>query len=420
MALAVTYPAPRPLAVAAERDFAVDMIKGFACLLMVIAHVPFPHAPWLQIGTEGAVLFFASTGMNLWHIAARDRGDELRIAANGLFLIFAGFANNYVNGTLGQADVFQSAGMAMLAMLVLRWMLPRFWTWLFPLPYLIHFLNAHVYYWKTSAGGMSSFFLSPGLFPLLPWLSFYLLGAHLKRYPRRRMRLGVALLALLALGAVVATRGFVFDKFWMSADYWLLGVAYATLLLDLFRYWIAHRPRARSKQNQHRYGPAGQTACGFDPRKSRTLPLGAGYTDADFALGKPAPWKELRYWGANSLVFYILQTLVIRVLEIWLPQGLGLLLASLVLTALLLRAGLWLQRWAKRQNAWPVLAGCAVLSAGTLALQAWVFHGYFIRSYSSFVLTLTFVAAYPAFKNLSARLPRRNATANGLTASTLP
>lgn len=370
MALAVTVPSPRPLAIAAERDFAVDMIKGFACLLMVIAHVPLPHAPWLQIGTEAAVLFFASTGMNLWHIVARDRGDELRIAANGLFLIFAGFANNYVNGTMGQADVFQSAGMAMLAMLALRWLLPRFWTWLFPLPYLIHFLNAHVYYWKISAGGVSSFFLSPGLFPLLPWLSFYLLGAHLKRYPSRRMRLGVLLLALLALGTVVATRGFVFDKFWMSADYWLLGVAYATLLLDLFRYWLAHRPRGRS--------------------------------------GKPAPWKELRYWGANSLVFYILQSLVIRVLEIWLPQGIGLLVASLFVTALLLRAGLWLQGWAKCQNAWPVLAGCALLSGGTLALQAWVFHGYFIRSYSSFVLTLAFVAAYPAFKNLSARLPRRH------------
>ncbi|MGH9485202.1 MAG: hypothetical protein ACRD1F_09110, partial [Terriglobales bacterium] len=335
MALAVTVPVPRTLSAATERDFAVDMIKGLACLLMIVAHVPLPHAPWLQIGTEAAVLFFASTGMNLWHIAARDRGDEARIAANGLFLIFAGFANNYVNGTMGQADVFQSAGMAMIAMLALRWLLPRWWTWLFPLPYLIHYLNAHVYYWKISAGGASSFFMSPGLFPLLPWLSFYLLGAHLKRYPSPRMRIGTGIAALLGLGTVVATRGFVFDKFWMSADYWLLGVAYVALLLDLFRVWLARR-RWR-------------------------------------AARRPAPWKELRYWGANSLVFYILQSLVIRALEIGLPHGVGLLCASLAVTALLLRAGLWLQAWAKRQHPWRVLAFCALLSSGVLVLQAWIF-----------------------------------------------
>src|SRR5579875_2284951 len=119
------------------RDHAVDLIKGWACLCMVVAHVPFPHAAWLSWTTMGSVLFFSSTGMNLWGLLAKEKGDEARIAANGLFLIFAGFANNYVQGTLWQSDVFQSAGMAMLAMLGLGWLLPRWWTWLFPLPFLI-------------------------------------------------------------------------------------------------------------------------------------------------------------------------------------------------------------------------------------------------------------------------------------------
>lgn len=367
MTPAVTLPSARTVpAAAAARDHAVDMIKGLACLLMVVAHVPLPHAGWLAIGTEASVLFFASTGMNLWHITARSRGDELRIAANGLFLIFAGFANNYVQGTLGQADVFQSAGMAMLAMLVLRWAAPRWWTWLFPLPYAIHWLNAHVFYWKISAGGVSSFFLAPGLFPLLPWLTFYLLGAHLKRYPGRRMRVGVGAGALGAFAALVATRGFEFNKFWMSPDYWLLGLAYAALLLDLFRAWLAHRPR-----------------------------------------GTAAPWAELRYWGANSLVFYILHSLVIRFLQIWWPSGAGLLLGAIAGTAALLRGGLWLQDWARARDPWRVLAACACICAGTLGLEAAVFHGYYIRTFAGFALTLSFVAGYPAFKNLSARLPRR-------------
>ncbi|MGH9475125.1 MAG: hypothetical protein ACRD1C_02210 [Terriglobales bacterium] len=348
------------------RDDAVDMIKGLACLLMVVAHVPLPHARWLAIGTEASVLFFASTGMNLWHITARARGDEARIAANGLFLIFAGFANNYVQGTLWQADVFQSAGMAMLAMLALRWLLPRFWTWLFPLPYALHWLNAHVLYWKIAAGGVSSFFLAPGLFPLLPWLTFYLLGAHLKHYPARRMRVAVWAGALGACALLVATRGFEFNKFWMSPDYWLLGLAWAALLLDLFRYWLAHRP-----------------------------------------VRRPAPWAELRYWGANSLVFYILHSLVIRFLQVWWPAGPILLLGALAGTAALLRGGLWLQDWARQRTAWQVLAACALICGTTLGLEAAVFHGFLLRTFASFALTLSFVAAYPAFKNLSARLPRR-------------
>ncbi len=312
MTAAVAAP-PRALP---GRDHAVDLIKGVACLLMVVAHVPFPDAAWLKISTLAAVLFFSSTGMNLWGLLARGRGDELRIAANGLFLIFAGFANNYVQGTLWQADVFQSAGMAMLAMLALHWLLPRWWTWLFPLPFAIHFANQHLY-WKVAEGGISSFFITPGLFPLLPWLSFYLLGAHLKRYPGHRMRLAIWAGALAGLGLLVWRNGFVFNKFWMSPDYWLLGLANAALMLDLLRAWLARRPRA--------------------------------------------PWAEIRYWGANSLVFYILHSLVIRLLQIWWPSGPWLLAGSIAGTAALLRAGLWLQAWSRRHDPVRVLAGCGAI-----------------------------------------------------------
>ncbi|MGH9480939.1 MAG: hypothetical protein ACRD1L_02505 [Terriglobales bacterium] len=346
-----------------QRDHAVDLIKGLACLLMVLAHVPFPHAPWLNIATQGSVLFFSSTGMNLWGLLARGRGDEARIAANGLFLIFAGFANNYVQGTLWQADVFQSAGMAMLAMLTLNWLLPRWWTWLFPLPFAIHFANQHYAYWKIADGGVSSFFLAPGLFPLLPWLTFYMLGAHLKRYPSHRMRMAVWSGALAGCAVVVWRFGFNFNKFWMSPDYWLIGLAYAALLLDLFRTWLAHRPRA--------------------------------------------PWAEIRYWGANSLVFYILHSLVLRVLEIWRPQGVLLFLGAVAGTAGLLRLGLALQAWARRRPPWRVLAGCAGVSAGVLGLELWLARDYTVHTFASFGLTLTFVAAYPAFKLLSERLPTR-------------
>src|SRR6185312_8419391 len=119
--------------------------------------------------------------------------------------------------------------------------LPRWWTWLFPLPFLFHYLNQHVYFWRVTDHGLGAFFLAPGLFPLLPWLSFYMLGAHLKRHPSAAMRRAIAAAVLVGLGLVVAMTGWHFDKFWMSTDYWLLGLAYPALLLDGLRVWLARR-----------------------------------------------------------------------------------------------------------------------------------------------------------------------------------
>ncbi len=361
LAVPVAADVSRSPASVSSRDHAVDLIKGVACFLMVVAHVPFKHAPWLNIVTMGSVLFFSSTGMNLWTILARARGDELRIAANGLFLIFAGFANNYVQGTLWMSDVFQSAGMAMLAVLILRWLLPGWWTWLFPLPFAVHWLNQNVYYWKISDGGLSSFFLAPGLFPLLPWLSFYLLGAHLQRDPARVMRLTIAAAALGACAVLSMTVGFHFDKFWMSTDYWLLALADIALTLELFRWWLRRRPRA--------------------------------------------PWAEVRYWGANSLVFYSLHSLVIRLLEIWIPAGPWLLLGAVAGTAALMRGALPLQDWSRQRPPAKILAACTAFSAGILWLESAYLSTYPAKSFVSFGLTLAFVVAYPAFKVASARLP---------------
>lgn len=346
----------------------MDLIKGAACLLMVLAHVRFAAAPWLAVDTMAAVLFFASTGMNLVGIVERAGGeqgrDEWRLAANAFFLIFAGFADNYVQGTMGQSDVFQSAGMAMLAMLLLRRVFPRSWTWLFPAPFLIHLANQH-WHWKVAAGGLASFFITPGLFPLLPWLSFYLLGAHLKKFAGRERAMGgtivAAALALLAVDVVF--RPFDFNKWWMSGDYFLIGCVVAAGALVLLRWGL---PKLR----------------------------------------RP-PLAELRRWGANSLVFYILHMFVIRVLEMFLPSGLALFLLAVAATAALLRPALALQRWAAARNAYWLLLGAGTTAAAVVAANATVLASWYAaRTLASFGVTFAFIAAYPAFKNLSRRLRR--------------
>ena len=346
------------------RDHGIDLIKGLACLLMVAAHVQFQRAPWLAEATMATVLFFASTGMNLHGLVERRRGDELRIGGNALFLIFAGFADNYVQGTMGMSDVFQSAGMAMLALMLLRWLLPFTWTWLFPLPFLIHFGSQHYFHWRTTAGGLGAFFLAPGLFPLLPWLSFYLLGAHLKRYDTRRMRLGIAAASLAGIGLLRCFWPFRFDKFWMSADYLLVGFVVMALLLEGARRWVARRP-------------------------------------------KRPPLAELRFWGANSLVFYILHAFVLKGLGLYFTFGPLLFVIAVVLTALLLRAGLKAQAWVKDLDPGKVLLGSTGLAALVLMAEAWVLQSFYLRTFASFGLTFAFIVAHPAWKNVTARWPRR-------------
>ncbi|HET9182510.1 MAG TPA: hypothetical protein VFP59_10275 [Candidatus Angelobacter sp.] len=353
------------LSVRSERDSAVDLIKGVACLLMVVAHVHFTQAPWLQFVTMAAVLFFATTGMNLAGIVEKRPGHEARLAANALFLIFAGFADNYVQGTLGMCDVFQSAGMGILAMLLLRRLWPSCWTWLFPIPFLIHFANQQ-FHWKTEAVGLSSFFLTPGLFPLLPWLSFYLLGAHLKKYsnPGSGWLIGVAAVAVLAIFSVF--RPFQFNKFWMSPEYFLIGCAAAACSVAVLRQWLP--------------GAGGNTLA------------------------------EIRLWGANSLVYYITNNFVIRVLEMVMSHGVALFLLSIIITTLLLRPALATQAWTGRQRPETVLLAGAILVTATLAANHHLWPGSFrLGTLASFGLTFSFVFCQPAWKNLSRAMTRPGA-----------
>jgi hypothetical protein len=356
------------------RDPGADLLKGAACVLMVVAHVHFANAPWLQYVTMAAVLFFATSGMNLAGIVERRSGQEHRLAANALFLIFAGFADNYVQGTMGMCDVFQSAGAAILAMLLLRAIWPRYWTWLFPVPFLIHFANQQLH-WKLDSGGIWSFFLTPGLFPLAPWLSFYLLGAHLRKYAHQSQPWFIGGSALLILAVLSRFQAFQFDKFWMSPEYFLVGCAVAAFSFAVLRRWLTESTAVRL--------------------------------------------SEVRLWGANSLVFYLANNFVIRILEMVMPHGITLFVLSITITVTLLRPVLRLQGWIARQRPQAVLLAGAVASSATLAANAILWpQSFYLRTLASFGLTFSFLICQPAWKNigravLKAReLNRRPAGAN--------
>ncbi|HTV55894.1 MAG TPA: hypothetical protein VMI06_13400, partial [Terriglobia bacterium] len=250
------------------------------------------------------------------------------------------------------------------AMLALRRILPRFWTWLFPVPFFIHLANQQ-FHCRVTAGGIWSFFLTPGLFPLLPWLSFYLLGAHLKKHEGLRQGWHIGTAALFSLAILDLFRPFQFRKFWMSPDYFLIGVALTGWSFAALHRWLGERDAARL--------------------------------------------IEIRRWGANSLVFYILSNFVIRVLEMALPHGVGFLLLSLASTAVLLRPALALQAWATRRPPGTVMMTGGLTALAVLAVNSLLWpHSFYLHTLSSFGLTFSFVACYPAWKNISRAVAGRS------------
>ncbi|MGE5322612.1 MAG: hypothetical protein ACM3SW_07110, partial [Actinomycetota bacterium] len=123
---------------------------------------------------------------------------------------------------------------------------------------------------------------------------------------------------------------------------------------------------------------------------------------------------EIRRWGANSLVFYICNNFVIRVLEMMMPHGVTLFLLSIVITALLLRAALAVQAWSGRERPVKVLLAGAILVAVTLAANHYLWPGSFhLSTLASFGLTFSFVFCHPAWKNLSRAMTRSGAQSGG-------
>lgn len=113
--------------------------------------------------------------------------------------------------------------------------------------------------------------------------------------------------------------------------------------------------------------------------------------------------REIRYWGANSLVFYIVNNAVIRFLEMLIPHGFGLFVLSILITALLLRAALRMQALTRRQPPSLVLLSGALVVLVILATEKTI--GSSAPHHTPFIcfgLTLSFLACHPAWRNVTA------------------
>lgn len=164
-----------------KRDYALDLLKGIACVLMVFSHAAIEtrNPVILSLGFLGsfaAVLFFSVTGITAWMQA--DRREPIEALPPYLILFLAGFS---LNGII-QINFYQSFEIEMLQSIALGASLVYIAKRLFrfhTVHYLIAgglFFFAKVIFSLLNLTMLKGWFIPPGTFTPIPWLFVFFLG----------------------------------------------------------------------------------------------------------------------------------------------------------------------------------------------------------------------------------------------------
>jgi hypothetical protein len=186
-----------------KRDLGLDFLKGAGCVLMVIAHSKLKmwhYETFIFWGNLAAVLFFSVAGVTASFQA--QRGSPRQVLLTYLFIFLLGFSyNGFINPRFLdhiQFEIIQTIALgAALVYLIERLFHPASWVYLLSgfasvgLNELIQLLLR-----GKEIAWVSGVVISPGYFPLLPWLSIFLMGVFAYRVQNR-----YNLLLFLVLGA---------------------------------------------------------------------------------------------------------------------------------------------------------------------------------------------------------------------------
>lgn len=169
-----------------DRNEKLDTLKGLASVLMLLAHNTIGTGHFerriLFFGGMAPVFFFAISGIVLadYQLKKKPRWELLLYY---LVFFFLGFAYNDV-WTVRDKSVFWSSNIlqeialsSIIIVLLSRRFDVRKLAWCFPLPFFIHLAAPYLPAFPLK----TFFFRPPGLFPVFPWLAFFLLGILCRR-----------------------------------------------------------------------------------------------------------------------------------------------------------------------------------------------------------------------------------------------
>lgn len=246
------------------RDISVDMIKGFGCLLMVIAHLPafqlsIPYSLATQLAGPGTVFFFGTAGITAAMQAQRYPIQSLLPYFGALFFLGSSW-NILVHGNLTSfryVEIFQiiTLGSALMCWLERKgpcsqWILLSLTVLFGGLKFVVEIIapefdgfgwlfvaNDYIPYYEDGSDGKRTF---PG-FPLFPWLSIFPLGLFCYRASKQLNMIGAALML-----SVVCISTYVFGA--NPIEKWDTSIPYlAHCYLYLFlAFWVFDGGRTRT------------------------------------------------------------------------------------------------------------------------------------------------------------------------------
>lgn len=223
-----------------DRNEKLDILKGLASILMLLAHntiaTTSADRKVLFFGGMAPVFFFAVSGMVLVRYQIK-RKNSRELLAYYLIFFFLGFAYNDVwtvrdNSAFWNSNILQEIALSsiIIVLLSLRFDVYKLAVF-FPLPFFIHLSAPYIPDFPLKA----FFFRPPGLFPVFPWLAFFLLGIFclrqkdLEQKTSFRLILAALMLVSIFLGPDYGikwnmnTAYFIVSSIIFTAVYFLVG-----------------------------------------------------------------------------------------------------------------------------------------------------------------------------------------------------
>lgn len=230
-----------------HRDHGLDYIKGIACLLMVFAHGMVRDTGWVSwvkfAGQYAPVLFFAASGAAMTHQTAKRRLLPILLFYAVFFILGYSYNGLHVSDYwhVLDSDILQCVALSSIVLALLLKVLPAPWLALLaPIPFLLHVLLQR---WGALQGfALVQMLIPPGIFPLLPWLGFFLLGAAAYRFRDWiKAEVFIGLMILLAALAMMRIPMDLFNKWNMSWGYFALACA-GVIAVFLLARWVKDVP----------------------------------------------------------------------------------------------------------------------------------------------------------------------------------
>lgn len=227
------------MATTSIRDIRLDVIKGFGCALMVIAHSKlkmWDYEDYLIWGQLAPVLFFSAAGVTA-ALQVKKSVREMLFLYSLIFLLgfsYNGFLNPYFLLKF-EFEIIQTIALSILIIYFIeKYFNPNIWLYLmfgiaaFALDKIIYPLGFEY---------LEGILIAPGLFPLIPWLSMFFFGMfayRVKNLYNLILFFVIAVVYCLFFGFV--TPDVNAGKWQFRLDFFLFSVAFLLISFFLIRF----------------------------------------------------------------------------------------------------------------------------------------------------------------------------------------